>query len=143
MGPQVSILMAQFGNLPRGTLVKYADIEAAVNEKRGTARLQGLIASWRKRMLREKAIVLQAQKGIGLEFLTAGGQMRHAVGRVRSAAKQAMKACYEAEVAPEAELTSQEKAARMHMLTRTASLAHELRTDRRISELQIGGAKKS
>lgn len=73
-----------------GATITHAEIEEAIGEWRGSKRYQTVVGAWKRRMLRERNIVLAAVPGVGYEVLlpgqrvTAGASLREqAVRRAR------------------------------------------------------------
>lgn len=68
--PDVERLMKATGELRPGDLVPHSTIETAIGAARRSNRYNGVVASWRKRLFREKAIKLAPEGDDGFRVLT-------------------------------------------------------------------------
>lgn len=87
-GPDVDRLAAMA--YVEGATITHDEIQEAIGERKGSQRYQTVVGAWKRRMLRERNIVLAAVPGVGYEVLrpgqrvTAGAALRaQAVRRAR------------------------------------------------------------
>lgn len=75
-------------DLPRGSIVKYEDIEQASGIQRDDRKWNKLVGKWRKRMLRERSIYIpRAITGIGFPIPAGDDQIECAKTREHRGAK--------------------------------------------------------
>lgn len=67
--PDVKRLLAAFPGLKRGQLVTHAEIEEALGCDHRTSRYRGVVKSWKRKVLNESNLDLQAVPGVGLRVL--------------------------------------------------------------------------
>lgn len=91
-GPQVRKLEEAFPDIEslRASTIPHEEIEAAINEKRGTGRYKTVVDAWRRKVERNTGIVISGlgeAQGIGYRVLAHGEQVGFGVNKRKKASR--------------------------------------------------------
>ena len=68
--PDVTRLEEAFPDLPDGKLIQWDEMETVLHFTKTDSRFRTVVGAWRKKLERERNIILGAVAGVGLEVLT-------------------------------------------------------------------------
>jgi len=78
--PDVKTLMDQYGEIGEGVTIPWEEISLAINVPCKSSRYRTVVNAWRKRMEKEKGMLLIAINGVGLEVASPSQRVTKAHG---------------------------------------------------------------
>jgi hypothetical protein len=107
-------------DVTRGEIVEHATIERVTGEKRDNpkSRYRSAVSRWRKRILTENGIWLQAVPRVGYKAVTASDQLRVPVQMMKRANRMVARGLLACEVIPDAQLDDADQARKGVILSR-------------------------
>lgn len=122
MKPEVDALMEVLSNHTEGDVIAYEAIEKATATSKETNRGRAIIASWKRRAMRERSVLLVAIPGNGYEVADSAGKLTFGASEVKSANRKIVRAGVVAETADPAKLDDEGRRLRDHLRTLQARL---------------------
>lgn len=115
-------LRVRFAVPAPGTIITYQEIESALGISKGSHRFKTVVCAWRRKLDREHNILMKAQVGIGLVSLDGHGRIDTASRTHVQGLKKIRKSGEIAARTGDEDLTPEEKRARDHTISVSASL---------------------
>lgn len=131
---EVDALMQLLSDHGEGSVIEYAAIESAIGVSKDSNRGRGIIASWKRRAMRERSILLVAIPGNGYEVADSNGKLTFGASEVKSANRKIVRAGVVAETADPTKLDDEGRRLRDHLRTLPVRLRlAELLAPKRVS----------
>lgn len=110
--PDVKRIRETLGDLPEGSEIPHSWIEEIINCKSDSSRYRSVTMVWRKTVLREQNIEIDAVPGVGFRVLVGAERINRNYSKFRSASKLQGRAVRRIGSIPDAVLTSTDRARR-------------------------------
>lgn len=118
---EVALLEEKF-NLVEGMEITHQDIEDAIQINWNTTRYRAVTAAWRKKILRDKNLLIDSLHGIGFRVLTPSERVSGSVKKVTYGVKAVKKGGGLAMIIPADRLTETERHKASHMVKLSAQI---------------------
>lgn len=108
-----------------GTLIAHNEIAALIGVAKGTNRYRTVVGAWKRRMLSERNVDIQVERGVGYRVLLEPERVAHGVKGYRAALKAGGKAVGRVARADPERLNGTQQRQRDYMIKQGAALIHE------------------
>lgn len=142
-GPQVEKLMAAIGkDLKRGDSITKERISEIIGEKADEPRWRTVVNAWRKKLLTDKGVYLEAVSGVGFKACLAADQIGVTGKFIRAGSRKIFRGLVVAEATPPLELDEDGRRRRDHILSRGKFLLDGVRAEARALSLTLPMVEK-
>jgi len=136
--PDVKKLLTTFTNLKAGVVITHTDIENTINVKPGTARYRTIVTAWRRRLLNEQNIDMEAVPSVGLRVLEPFERTTVSVRDFRRGVRRIGKSMSRIKRVPVEQLTPQEQVKTEHATRRIHATLATAQADRKAISVRFG-----
>jgi len=140
--PDVDAILEKYRLTCPGDGVRHDQIESLLNIKRNTHRYRSIITAVKRRLERERNLILAAMPGIGFTVLDNNERVDAGSNKMHMAGRAARRAVVLANGATRTELDAEHQAKADHMVVVSATILGALRTQARELNIKLEGLKR-
>lgn len=139
--PDVKRLRDKYHALTVDQIIPYADLEASIGSKKGTARFGSVVGAWRKWLFGQHNIILDAIKNTGFKVANPESRIIGCGDRYKRGLKQISKSGNIAAQTDSATLSDEQKRLRDHLIKVAALHRTIANTEAKQLRYPVNGAK--
>lgn len=136
--PDVKKLLTTFTNLKAGNVITHTDIENTIQVKPGTSRYKTIVTAWRRRLLNEQNIDMEAVPSVGLRVLEQFERVTVSVRDFRRGVRRIGKSVSRIRRVPVEQLTPREQVKTEHATRRMHATLVTAQADRKAISVRFG-----